>query len=327
MNPILIVALGPTGSGKGSIPDKVSNFLNLESVKFEQILIDNLVENHSHYKSEVEKFIENRINDYKKKNNHMSDKDAKQEVINNFLSTDMDDETLKFFNKVYFSTRRNHECRQETKETNVSPIVNCDSVNDAKMVSAFNNGKNIVFESTGEDFPVWLFTKYKEQIKKHNYQIVMSWSVVDICELIKRNYKRAKGSIEKFITSEYTESAPRLPDITFDTFKSKLQKIVNTFNNHADSATCKKIYDGCNIRILVFDNNDRTEHEPIFDSNSDSNKDSAMDKEKILSGYNVDTSTCSKTTGGRRKSRRTKKTKKAGKKSRKSRRKTYRRRR
>lgn len=324
MNPVLIVALGPTGSGKGSIPDKVSKILNLESsVVFEQILIDNLVENHSHYKSEVENFIKNRINDYKQKNNNMTDKDAKQAVIDNFLLKDMDDATLEFFNNVYFKTRTEYDCKQETKETNVSPIVNCDSVNNAKMVSAFNNGKNIVFESTGEDFPVWLFTKYKEQIKKHNYQIVMSWSVVEICELIERNYKRAKGSIEKFITSEYTESAPRLPDITFDIFKSKLNKIVNTFNNDAYSATCTNIYDGCNIRILVFDNNDRTEHEPIFDSN----KDSAMDKAKILSGYNVDTLTCSKTTGGRRESRRTKKTKKAGKKSRKSRRKTYRRRR
>ena len=327
MNPVLIVALGPTGSGKGSIPDKVSKILNLKSsVVFEQILIDNLVENHSHYKSEVKNFIKNRINDYK--NNDMSDKDAKQAVIDNFLLKDMDDETLEFFNNVYFKTRTEYDCKQETKETNVSPIVNCDSVNNAKMVSAFNNGKNIVFESTGESFPQWLFDTYQEQIKNHKYQIVMSWSVVEICELIERNYKRAKGSIENFITSEYSGSAPRLPDITFDIFKSKLNKIVNTFNNDAYSATCTNIYDGCNIRILVFDNNDRT-CKVVFDSDSDSdsNKDSAMDKAKILSGYNVDTSPCSITTGGRRKSRRTKKTKKAGKKSRKSLRKTNRRRR
>lgn len=323
MSPVLIVALGPTGSGKGSIPDKVSKILNLESSVFEQILIDNLVENHSHYKSEVENFIKNRINDYKQKNYNMNDKDAKQAVIDNFLLTDMDDKTLEFFNNVYFKTRREYDCKQETKETNVSPIVNCDSVNDAKMISAFNNGKNIVFESTGEHFPEWLFETYQDQIKKHKYQIVMSWSVVEICELINRNYKRAKSSIEDFITTDYTESAPRLPDITFDIFKSKLKKIVNTFNDEAYSATCTNIYDGCNIRILVFDNNNR-ESKLLFDSSIDI----AMDKATILSGYNVDTSKCSKTNGGRRKSRRTKnKSKKAGKKSRKSRRKTYRRRR
>ena len=54
-NPILLIVLGPTGSGKGSLPKKVSNYLGLNdrlehSVK---ILIDDLVEEQENYKKFV----------------------------------------------------------------------------------------------------------------------------------------------------------------------------------------------------------------------------------------------------------------------------------
>ena len=58
--PILLVALGPTGSGKSSLPDKVKIYLsdrtdldlNLEAT-FTEVLVDNLVEKSLKYKVEV----------------------------------------------------------------------------------------------------------------------------------------------------------------------------------------------------------------------------------------------------------------------------------
>ena len=60
-----------------------------------------------------------------------------------------------------------------------------------------------------------------------NYNIIITWSIVDICDLYKRNkskYRDAKLFIETF-----ADSAPRLPDIRKN-YKRTLINIMNTYN-------------------------------------------------------------------------------------------------
>ena len=65
--PILIVTLGPTGSGKSSLPSKVKAYLNSKGLSSSlklgdddetvSVLVDDLVEKSTKYKSEVFKIL------------------------------------------------------------------------------------------------------------------------------------------------------------------------------------------------------------------------------------------------------------------------------
>lgn len=317
--PVLLITLGPTGSGKSSIPSKVAKILKLKNHNFEEALIDNLVENHKNYKSKVKKFIDERRNEYKE--NKLGDDDM---LINNFTSHDIE-KTIDFFNDSYFETRKQVDCVQtNTNNDSHSDIINCDAVNDEILANALNKGQNVVFETTGEYYPYWLFTneKYKEKIQEHKYQIVFAMNVVEICELINRNYNRAKESLKNFMT-DYTKPAPRLPDMDFNNFRKKIEKIVDTFNTNVYSARCNDIYKECKIRKFVFDNNTR-DGKTLYDS-GDKNFDT-LKAETILNKYQLNKEMCDQP-GGKRKSRRRNKNKQTRKrKSKNNRRRNTRRR-
>lgn len=63
--PILIVTLGPTGSGKSSLPDKVQTYLVEQELSSDlklgdetvSVLVDDLVEKSTKYKSDVFKIL------------------------------------------------------------------------------------------------------------------------------------------------------------------------------------------------------------------------------------------------------------------------------
>lgn len=265
--PLLIIALGPTGSGKGSIPDKVSKILKRQ-ITFEKILIDDLVENHPFYKKQIKRIV--------KKSNNINT------IINN-------KKYIEQFNKAYFKTRKDIHCN--TKKANAGKIISCDKQNDTKLKNAIYNKKNIVFESTGEYFPQWLFDTYKKKLNK--YDIILAWSVVSLCELINRNNNRVKMSLKPFIKSVKDKSpelptGPRLPDMDFNSFKSKIKLIQKTFIDTAQ----KCIHPKCNFRILVFNNETRKEPEKalIYDSIK-------YNKKNIISAnkkYRTNISSCSK---------------------------------
>ena len=288
--PILIIALGPTGSGKGSIPSKVLDTLKLpNNIVFEEILIDNLVENNLYYKNEIRGFIKRLREKYQQEYPGLDQNGLIKIIVDNLITNQ---DTLTFFNNVYFHARKKVPCLNPTFET----LKTCDEINDERLDKAFKEGKNIVFETTGEYYPKWLFDLWKNEIKAYQYQIVLSYSVVEICELIRRNYNRAKESMIEFISNENVP-APRLPDIRLSIFKNKIRNIVDTFNKNVLTSTCNYIYDGCNIRILVFDNNTR-KRKIIYDSNSGNTH------SEILSGFKYDVALCRSLTGGKKKSKR-----------------------
>ena len=304
-NPVLLITLGPTGSGKSSIPNKVSQILGLSNPDFVEALIDNLVETHQNYKDGVNNFIANRKLKYKKELPDLDDDAINQMLINNFTSEDIDN-TIRFFNDTYFATRDKVNCAQ-TNTNSDSNFITCNVRNDSILEDALNSGKNVIFETTGEYYPGWLFARYKEEIKKNKYQIVFAMNVVEICELIQRNYKRVKESMINFIgTTDATTHAPRLPDMNFNNFRKKIAKILATFNRDVYSAACDDIYADCKLRKFVFDNNNR-DGKTLYDSDDINLKDLTVDT--ILNGYQLNKTTCDKSIGGKRKSRRINKNK------------------
>lgn len=318
-SPVLLITLGPTGSGKSSIPKKVAGILGLSNPEFVEVLIDNLVENHPTYKSDVKKFIDARRQKYKEQHPGLSDDEINTNLINKFTSEDIDN-TIEFFNNTYYKTRNEVNCTQTN--TNSDNIITCNRKNDSIFKDAMDAGKNVVFETTGESYPNWIFTTYKQQIIASKYQIVFAMNVVEICDLIQRNYNRAKHSLEEFI-NDPNKPAPRLPDMKFETFRAKIEQIVTTFNTNVYNASCDKIYDGCQIRKFVFDNNSYN-GQTLYDSDT-AVKDLSV--ETILAGYELNKRTCAKSTGGKRNSRRNNKNKQTRKrKSKNNRRKNTRRR-
>ena len=197
MSPTLIITCGPTASGKSSLPKKVKQLLKIEG-NFDSFLIDDLVEKtNPYYKGEVKKFIQTQ---QKVK--------TTKEIMDMFLNPSK--KMISKFNEYYWNARKKTNC--ETGEKLSSDLQsNCDNLNDSLLEKAFNTGKNIVFELRGVAWPDWLFDLFKNQLKKHNYTIIVAWTVVDMCELIDRNKRRAIKSVGEFLRDKCENSPPRLP--------------------------------------------------------------------------------------------------------------------
>jgi hypothetical protein len=260
--PLLVVVLGPTGSGKGSIEGKIKELYNLDnSVKFVPVLIDDLIEENLDYKYK----IENYLSDVKKQH-----PDITNEQLANYITGTGLDESIENFNVAYFSTRKGNTCRMGERS------MTCDAKNDEILTTAIRDGKNVIFETTGERKFEWLFDTHKEGLESKDYNIVLAWNVVEVCELITRNANRAKESIQKFIDDSEGENAPRLPDITTDTMFKKLTKIINTFEE-----IVKKCTKNCEHRIVVYDNNKRPS-DIIFDTDDTNKQDSGVLRKYML---------------------------------------------
>lgn len=264
--PLLVVVLGPTGSGKGSIEGKIKELYNLDnSVKFVPVLIDDLIEENLNYKFEINKYLSS------VKKQHP---DITNEQLANYITGTGLDESIENFNKAYFSTRRGKTCRMGEGTMN-ERLMTCDNKNDEILTTAIKEGKNVIFETTGERKFEWLFNTHKEGLTAHKYNIVLAWNVVEVCELITRNAKRAKESIEEF-SKDTKRSAPRLPDINTDTMFAKLTNIINTFEKIVSECT-----ENCKHRIVVYDNNKRPS-DIIFDTNDTNKQDSGVLRKYML---------------------------------------------
>lgn len=244
-NPILIVVLGPTGSGKGSLPKKVLNYINrqIDIKNFVEIVIDNLVEQNPSYKQ----FI-------KKNFNGMNNNELKKYYLNPTKNT------LNKYSKAYYKARTEYSCGNFTNLT-------CDDYNDKLFEDALENNKNIIYESTGTYFVKWIFNLYGNYLK--NYDIIFAWNVVNMCELLRRNKLRALESVLKFKKNN-KNPAPRLPNVSYNTYKNNLKKIIKTFSiMTAPDGELSKLKD-FNNRVLVFDNTTRNIN-VIYDSDKSVN--------------------------------------------------------
>jgi hypothetical protein len=140
--------------------------------------------------------------------------------------------------------------------------VSCDELNDFKIKNTVSNKKNIVLEITGEIMPNWLFD-YK--FIPENYQVILSYSLVNFDNLIARNKSRLYDNIKKF-EEDYYSPAPRLPEIREKEFlnkckiiKDNLIKLYKCNNTKVLNNKCFK-YD----QLLLLNNNKNMEL--VFDS-------------------------------------------------------------
>lgn len=268
--PYLLIVAGPTGSGKGSLPKKVIKYLDLNK-KYDSIIIDDLVEKNKFYKKEVYDFL-----------NSMTAKERIRMFNNPTI------EELNIFNNFYYKARKEIECTSD-KEVNVGDETTCDKQNDKKMTTAFEKGHNILFETQGTYWPDWIWKTYKEHVMNFKYHIIVAWTVADMCVLINRNKSRAVESVKGFIEDYKNRPAPRLPDISFKTYKDKLEKIIQVFNKEIKKGKNKQCFTNrdnkqcVDIRYLVFDNTNKSET-PEYDS-KEKNKDEG---EKVIKIYGID---------------------------------------
>ena len=257
----LIIVGGRTGSGKGSLPGKVIGRLGLSS-SYVSIIIDDLVESNPYYKVKVSAII-NKL------------KGEEPNPVQAFLNPSP--ELQKEMGTAYFNAREKVDCDTGELCTNEhTDCDTCDTKNDENMTKAFDNGQNIVFETTMTYVPSWIMEVFEKQIAEKQYKIIISYSVVDLCELLKRNKSRAVKSLEVFLVDP-TKNPPRLPDIREDEYKETLLDIIEVFKN----LNKNPMIESNRVRLLLFDNN--TNNSKVLYDNHD-NHDNHDRFDKIRTG-------------------------------------------
>jgi hypothetical protein len=276
--PTLIITAGSTGSGKTKLIDKTTNYIGKEPGIFKQILIDDIVENNPYYKAEVL----NIINKVCPPTSGIEERKACLTEKFNTPTTELFDK----FKKAYFATRTGENCvnpdkpdkpsgsgeQDEIKPDGDNKMI-CNQLNDTLLKKSFEKNENIVLETTGQYIPSWVLTNTEEEKwVPGNYEVVFSYSLVNVNNLIKRNKSRALTSVLKFLEDQ-TNPAPRLPDVSKEAIETNVKKMIDNLitlyevcinNTDTNTDTCgnKKI-----DQLLIFDNNDNNdEMKLIFDS-------------------------------------------------------------
>ena len=104
--------------------------------------------------------------------------------------------------------------------------------------------------------------------------IIVTYSVVEFCELIRRNKSRAAATVEMFYSNTNSNDyiPPRLPDVRIDKYAKSVKKIIKVFKkynteNKRDICNIAGIKRKC-LRFLLFDNNTK-EDILLYDSKND----------------------------------------------------------
>jgi len=265
--PYLIIVAGPTASGKATLPSKVIKHAKLNSRGVKSFLIDDLVEQNPYFKQKVGDYINRKGKTY-------------ADIKSMFLNPT--EAMLNELNNYYFIARDSTNCNSGGKCVNKNDCNTCALKLDIGMKKAFDKGANMVFETKGSYWPDWVFNMYKDQIKRHKYTVIVSWSIVELCELLIRNKTRAIKSLDAFLLDP-TSSPPRLPDIRIGPYTMDLLKIINVFKKHNSSKKlCTSKTAKC-IRLLLFDNN-TTESKLLYDSSVSPNEIGNIAIDKYLLG-------------------------------------------
>ena len=265
--PYFIITAGPTASGKGSLKNKIISYLNAGDIitdsNTNKLSIDEYIEKNPYFIKEIDKYFK------------LHFKSKKEIDIQNEFNYPSH-KTIIFFNKLYWKARRETNC-------NTGRFINlkkkehgsCGELFANKLNENLKNKKNIIFETQGITFPFWIFKKYPNDLI--NYNIIIAWSIVDICELYKRNKSRAYSKYRLFI--ENFEEVPRMPDIRHKNYKRNLINIIETFKKLLEYYGPRAL---SKIRLLVFDNRTKTNIN-MFDSFKNSYETGI----KAISAYDV----------------------------------------
>ena len=231
-----IITMGISGSGKTSLIEKTLNYLDLENKSYKKILIDDLIENNNNYKNKIRNII-----------NQNTDLDfIDKKIVNKFTDA-------------YFSVRNTDNCHFNNEK------IKCDILNDI-YINLYTQNKEqiIILETQGLNIPAYIGDYI---YNKDKYNLIYTYSLINLKIAYNRNISRFKESLEKFKQNN-TNPAPRLPDINklsinLLAIEDCLLKIYSLCIKKYNKKTC-----GCMKinRLLLFDNIKLNNNIPIFDS-------------------------------------------------------------
>lgn len=231
--PYFIITMGPTGSGKSTLILESFKALGFDTIPiYKTNLVDDLVEADENYAKDVWEIVDGIDEDC----NH-------SEACLENAFTNPSKATYKKFSDAYFGSREKYN-----------------EQNDKMLLADVAEGKHhIIFETTGRYFPKWLFQGFFKNTPNFlNYTIVVSYTVVGLEHLIKRNKSRAYNAILQL--KKTRKIGFRLPDVSCKNYKLLADAIYKNINDVV--AKCvRKDYDKgyCGNRrvdrMLVFDNN------------------------------------------------------------------------
>lgn len=245
--PYIIITAGPAGAGKSKLPKLIIDKLKLNS-KFVNIQIDDIVQSNPTYKSKINSIITN--------------KGLNKKVINKITSNTFNNNNLvKRIENAYFAVREGNFCGKKSNMT-------CNEYNDALLNDAFDNNKNVVFETTGNsnNTIAWLFT----QIPK-NYKIIIAYMIISYNVLLTRVAKRTLNTFKSYLkktrnttshankknnsTKKNNIFAPRLPNTKNKLYKDSITKTYVLLKKNIDDFLAEepKILGRCN-NFFVYDN-------------------------------------------------------------------------
>jgi hypothetical protein len=206
--PVLIMTFGPTGVGKSVMARAAASLEKIEYSECVSTLVDDLVTNDSVYKQQVNDII----------GTYGLRKDSS-------ILLSPPKHLFEQFGKAYHDSRFEMGCRDMNPD---DEKWNCDRQNDFILSRAIEDGKNIIFETTGagtrggkffKNEYQWLYDRVKDK-----YRIVAVFATVRFCELVRRNKDRAVEDLEKYIQNE-NGPAPRLPNVLDDAHNDVYRKL------------------------------------------------------------------------------------------------------
>ena len=133
---------------------------------------------------------------------------------------------------------------------------------------------------------------YKKELI--NYKVIIAWSILDICELIKRNKLRTLNQFNKWLIEKKERNkintVPRLPDIRFEIYKKDLTLIIKTLIDFIkENEKNNKLIGDNKIRILIFDNTSQ-DVDVIYDNEMHTNIKNITNE--IYKRYNISRKKC-----------------------------------
>lgn len=232
----VIVAMGPTGSGKTKLADAAARELQIEEAcPLERVMVDDLIESNPVYRRNVLDIL------------LFHRRGRTEEQFKDFM-TNPPDALYEAFDKAYYAARGEKPCMEVLHEGN------CNDANDTRLAVAITQKKNIVLEMTGEHSLEWIgeFVNTR-RTSGVTYEIVYAYNLVKFDNLVKRNKTRAYTAAIKFLEDPEHRNAPRLPNVTKDSkcvFLRKVIAIQKGIINNAEKATTAGM-----DRMILFDNN------------------------------------------------------------------------
>ena len=202
----LIMTLGPTGSGKSSMAQKLKEYatqINSTAVRYDwqTKVLDEYVEESPEYRTKMDLIIEKLSNLYggiPELKNKLDDLDG----------CSINDEPWSSFAK---------ECSDayfEVRSTKTNGKNKVDLFNDTFHTS-LQEGKNIIFEITGRNMLTTIeamnaITAYTNDCENFNYIILAGYNITDYYSLQTRNIQRFTQALKQYL-EDSSSKPPRLP--------------------------------------------------------------------------------------------------------------------